>query len=181
MALRAAIGPGNSTLLLQSGRTYALGGAQLTIPSGATVTIATVGHGPLAVIDGERRSNLFDVYGVLRLIGLNLTRGELSGSGGVGGAAIWAGGGSSLYVTGSVISDCTASSSGAHVSATPQAHRRAPRPPHPPRALLGRHASPVSATRWLTHASLHGVGRARALSTRRRVVARYTQAVRTSS
>jgi hypothetical protein len=79
-ALRNAIptGPVSSTLLLSSGLTYALGGTQLFIPIGATVTIATRGQGPCAVIDGERQSRLFWVDGHLRLIGVNLTRGERS-------------------------------------------------------------------------------------------------------
>jgi hypothetical protein len=51
--LRAAIGPGNSTLFVLPGTTYALNGTQLTISTGATVTIATRGHGPRAVVDGR--------------------------------------------------------------------------------------------------------------------------------
>jgi hypothetical protein len=42
---------------------YTLGGTHLSVPAGVAVTIATLGRGPRAVIDGERQSRLFFVSG----------------------------------------------------------------------------------------------------------------------
>jgi hypothetical protein len=69
------------------------------------VTIATRGEGPHAVIDGEQQSRLFLVRGHLRLIAVVLIRGASSTGG-----AIHARVGASVHVSGSMISDCTASS-----------------------------------------------------------------------
>ena len=146
-ALRAGIGSGNSTLLLPSGTVYVLDGAQIYIPAGTTVTIATVGHGPRAIIDGEYMSRLFYVEGVLRLIGVDLRRGhELSTAYAYGSAIKVDGSGASLHMTGGVISDCTASSTGEVSTAqcrrtTARDPRRAMYLPHLPRVLLGRPAS----------------------------------------
>jgi hypothetical protein len=130
--LRNGIGStGVSTLILMPGATYALGGSYLTIPVGATVVIATRGDGPRAIIDGQRLSRLFRVDGTLRLIRVELVRGLRTRSdGSAGGGAIFAyGAAASVHVTGCVISDCAATSSGGEVSSA-----------HPPPRRLAPHA-----------------------------------------
>jgi hypothetical protein len=114
--LRSAI-VAYSTLHLLPGRTYALGGTYLYIPTGVTVSIATRGHGPPAIIDGERSSRLFYVSGNLQLDAVNLTRGMHSTSGWTNGGAVYAYGNSaSVNITSSTITDCTATSSSNMVS-----------------------------------------------------------------
>jgi hypothetical protein len=125
--LRNAIGLGNSTVLLSSGTTYALNGTQLVIREGATVTIATRGQGPRAVINGERRSRIFAVWGSLRLIGVDLMLGLSSDESGdaSGGALVAYYYAASVFITGSVIADCAAWSTTTRVSAL---HRTAASP-----------------------------------------------------
>jgi hypothetical protein len=122
---------GNATLLLPSGFNYTLGGTHLDIPAGVAVTIATLGQGPRAVIDGERQSRLFFVSGGdLRLINVELARGERSTTGSSArGGAIYASYGASVHVSGSVITERTALAGGSSYSeflvrATPGLHTR---------------------------------------------------------
>jgi predicted outer membrane repeat protein len=85
----------------------------LIVPADVTVTIATRGEGSRAVIDGEHLSRLFYVLGHLRLIAVVLIRGAISSSANSQGGAIYAQNGASVHVSGSVISDCTASTDAA--------------------------------------------------------------------
>jgi hypothetical protein len=97
---------------LPSGRIYTLGGTQIHIPAGTTVTIATVGHGPRSIIDGEYLSRLFVVEGSLQLTNVHLKHGSAADEGG----GILALQSSSVHMTGCVVANCTASSSSSQVS-----------------------------------------------------------------
>ncbi len=69
--------PRSTTIFIPSGSRLGLGGEQLSIHAGADVTIVSVGaDGPPAIIDGEGRSRIFEVFaGALRLHGVLLVNG----------------------------------------------------------------------------------------------------------
>ena len=112
--LRGNLTDGRKTLLIPSGSHLLLGGMELIIPAGAAVTIASVGDGPPAVIDGGGLSRLLRVDGSVQLERLLLTGGRTDDSNGntVGGGGIFAGPRANITLVGSTIADCAVHTAG---------------------------------------------------------------------